>query len=315
MERNAREARLALLAGRQSGAFSFGQALELGFSSSTIGRRLASRTWERRHAGVYVIGGTPRSRLQDLWVAVLAVGRQAVITHESAALIHGAERLPPHPITLTVPHGGHHALAGLFVHQIDDLAAAHRTNHRGLPVSTPARAVVELGATQRDTELGRVVDDLLNSRRTTLQSIAAVLHQVARPGKPGIERVARVLDQRGDGYVPPASELERSLFSTLAAGGLPPPDRQVPLPGRGDVAGLVDGAYGDAMMVLEADGRRWHTRVADLRRDRERDAQVIRAGWVPLRFVYDQIEHEPAKVCEIVAETRVHRLRYLGRAA
>lgn len=311
-----RDARLGLLASRQAGAFSFAQAIEIGFASSTIGRRLASRAWERRFPGVYVIAGTPASRELDLWSAVLAVGATtAVVTHESAALVHGAERLRAEPISLTVAHGSHHRIEGVVVHQIDDMNRRQRMWVRGLPVSTPARTVVELGATSSLDELGRVADDFVRSHRTTYPAIAAGLAELARPGKLGVEKVGRMLDERGDGYVPPASELERSLFATLAAGGLPPPERQVPLPGRGLISGLADGAYRDAQIVLEADGRRWHTRMAAARRDRERDAQVVRAGWVPLRFVYEQIDHDPHEVCAIVLETRERRLALLGRAA
>lgn len=108
----------------------------------------------------------------------------------------------------------------------------------------------------------------MNARRTTLGAISAVFAQVARPGKPGMDTLASVLDERGDGYVPPTSELERGLFDTLDAGGLPPPARQIPLPGRGVVPGVADGGYLDALILLEADGRRWHARVQAARRDR-----------------------------------------------
>lgn len=315
MARSGRDARLALLAARQAGAFTFSQAIRLEYPSSTIARRLSAGTWTRLHAGVYTAGGTPGSRDLELWAAVLAVGGSVVLSHESAAILHGAERLSLHPITLTNPHGGHHRIDGVVVHQIDDILPAHRTTLRGLPVSTPARAVVELGATQPVGEIGRVADDLVRERRTSYAAIAAVLAAVARPGKPGIEKLGVVLDERSDGYVPPASELERALFSALDAGGLPPPVRQLPLPGRGPIKGIADGGYTDALIVLEADGRRWHTRVAAAKRDRERDAQVVRAGWVPLRFVYEQIVHDPAGVCEAVAETRDQRLLQLRRAA
>src|SRR3546814_14816748 len=90
---------------------------------------------------------------------------------------------------------------------------------------------------------------------------------------------------------------------------------QIPLPGRGPTRGIADGGYLDAQIVLEADGRRWHGRLKAARRDRERDAQVVRAGWVPLRFVYEQLVHDPAEVCAVVAETRATRLALLNRAA
>ncbi len=318
MDARGRDARLALAAGRQGGAFSFAQALDLWFPRPTIHRRLAAGVWVRRHPGVYGFAGAPRTRLHDLWAAVLATGPAASITHESSALIHGAERLPVDPITLTVPHGGHARLDGLFVHQIDDLGPSDRTLWNGLPVSKPARAVVELGATQSAAVIGAVADDLIRMRKTTHAQICAAFARVARPGKPGVERRARVLEERGDGYVPPASELEKALFSALTAGGLPAPQRQVALPGRRDVRsirGLVDGAYLDAQLLLEADGRRWHDRVAAARADRERDAQAARVGWQTLRFVHEQVVGDPAEVCAVVEDTRRVRLELLGRAA
>jgi hypothetical protein len=315
MDKHGRDARLALLAGRQAGAFSFLQAVGVGFPRPTISRRLATGVWERLHPGVLTVAGLPRSSALERWAAVLAVGPDAVLSHETAALIHGAERLGETPITLTNPHGAHHRLDGVTVHQIDDLRAHHRTTWQGLPVSTAARAVVELGATQGAATIGRVADDLVRAGRTSYGAVASVLAEVMRRGKPGMEKVVHVLDERGDGYVPPASELERALFAALDAGGLPAPVRQLPLPGRGPIAGVADGGYLDAQVVLEADGRRWHARVEAARRDRERDAQVVRAGWVPLRFVYEQIVDDPAGVCATVAEVRATRLAQLRRAA
>src|SRR3546814_4388303 len=102
-----------------------------------------------------------------------------------------------------------------------------------MPVSKQARAVVELGATQTIEVVGLVADDLVRSGRTSYAAIAGVLAQLARPGKPGIGTVAQVLDERGDGFVSPYSDLERLLFSVLEAGGLPAPARLIALSGRG----------------------------------------------------------------------------------
>lgn len=315
MARDGRDARLALVASRQAGMFARRQALECGFPSATINRRLARGEWAVVHPGVYRAAIAPMDGLAELWAALLAAGPAAIVSHESAALRYGAEGLPAHPVTLTAPHGTHHRIAGAFVHQIDDVSVRHRTDLGGLPITSPARVVVDLGATRDVDTVGRVADDLVRMGRTSYRAIAAVLASVARPGKPGLVTVSRVLDERGDGHVPPQSELERLLFSTLDAGGLPAPVRQLPLPGRGPIRGIADGGYLDTQIVLEADGRRWHDRVAAARQDRARDAQVIAAGWVPLRFVHEQLIEEPQTVVAIVAETRARRLELLHRVA
>jgi very-short-patch-repair endonuclease len=98
------------------------------------------------------------------------------------------------------------------------------------------------------------------------------------------------------------------MFGALAAGGLPAPARQTPLPGRGLAEGLVDASYRDARLILEADGRRWHTRIRDLAKDHLRDAEAARVGWETLRFVYEQIVEEPDEVCATVADVRAIRL-------
>lgn len=317
MSRKGRDARLGMVARRQAGAFTFDQALKAGYPRSTVSRRLSAGVWRRLRAGVYVAASDPPSRDQDLWAAVLGVGRDVAVTHESAALLHGAERLPEEPITLTNPHRWHHHLTGVLVHQIDDLAPDEVTRIQGLPVSKAARTVVDLGAVRGIGEVGRVADDLVRLRRTSYASINAALLRVARPGKPGIVTVGRMLDERGDGHVPPASELERALFATIDAGGLPAPGRQISLPGRNisGIKGIADGGYLDAMVILEADGRRWHSRLAAARADRERDAQAARAGWLTLRFVYEQIVDEPEEVCAVIADVRAQRLAQLGRRA
>lgn len=135
------------------------------------------------------------------------------------------------------------------------------------------------------------------------------LTDVARRGKPGVALLSRALEERGPGYVPPGSELEARLLAALTRAGLPEPVRQIQLPGRGAIEGIVDAGYADARLLLEADGRRWHTRLTDRLRDSQRDAEASRAGWLTLRFLYEQITQEPDEVASAVAETRAIRLQ------
>jgi very-short-patch-repair endonuclease len=296
------DARIAGVAARQCNALSLAQALALGASASTVKRRVRSGRWGHPYPGVYTIAGSPPSWKQDLWCAVLAVGPRSVVTHASALHLHGVHLLPWRPLTLTVPHGGHARLKGIFVHQIDDLRPHHVTLDAGLRVSRPERVVVELAATLRQRRLGDVADEVVSAQLSTYARIGACLQEVARAGKPGVARLAEVLDLRGDGHVPPQSELERALFAALTTAGLPAPRRQFPLPGRGAITGLVDAAYIEAHVIIEADGRRWHNRIRDLKRDRIRDTEAARVGWLTLRFMYEQIIHEPHEVCAAVRD-------------
>lgn len=309
------DTRIGLIAERQGGAFSWAQARSCGFGKATIGRRVRDGRWRRVLPGVYVLTGSPPSRLLDLWAAVLAVGDASPVSHESAALYHGARRLPLHPITLTNPHGAHHRLPGIVVHQIDDVAPWHVMRIGGLPIVTAARSVVELGACLPLARLGDVADDLVQARATSWAAIDRVFSDVLRPGKPGMATVAALLDDRCRTSVPAGSKLERALFTALAAGGLPAPARQVPLPGDGPRRGLVDAAYLDAKLIIEADGRTYHMRFQDMRRDRERDATATAAGWVTMRFVYEQIVDDPATVVSQVAQALEVRRHQLGEVA
>ena len=194
MHERALDVRVGLVAARQAGAFTWGQARDCGFGKATISRRVRSGEWLRMYPGVYVLAGAPPGRRRDLWVAVLAVGPNATVSHESGALLHGARHLAQQPLTLTAPHGSHHRLARIVVHQIDDLAARHRTLVDGLPVVTAARAVVELGSRLRPDRLGEVADDLVQLRATSWPAIGRVFRDLAPPGprpdpRPGRRRL------------------------------------------------------------------------------------------------------------------------------
>jgi very-short-patch-repair endonuclease len=302
---------------RQAGAISRAQAQACGLTRRMIERRVSSGRWTPIHRGVYSIAGVPPSWLTTVWAAALAAGEGAVVSHETALLLDGLSdrMLPRRPIKLTLRHGTHPYVPGAIVHQLGDLAPRHIARHRsGLMVTTAARGIVDVSATVGERHLGHLVDDLIVARLVSLAQISCCLRDVTRRGKPGVRALGRVLDDRRDGYVPPHSELERKLFEVLAAGGLPRPRRQVPLPGRGAIEGVVDAAYPDVRLVIEADGRRWHTRVRDLARDHLRDAEAARVGWQTLRLLYEQIVGDPHETCATVHDVQEAR-RGLGTDA
>jgi len=277
-----REVAIMAVASNQGWAFTWEQAREAGMTNPMIMRRLQSGRWRSPHRGVLTIVGAPTGALQDHWAAILAVGRGGVVSHESAAALYEVPGFPFGRPVLTEDHGQHHRLDDVLVHQLSDVRPHHRTIHgaTSLPVTTPARTVVDLAAVIHPARLRYVVDESVAARLVDDVAIGGCLAEVARRGKPGVRSLARVLDARsGIARRPPTSRLEQALESVFELAGLPRPTRQLRFPGRQDLDGCVDFGWPEARLIVEGDGRRWHSRIADLRRDRERDNQAARAGW------------------------------------
>ena len=303
---------ISVLAARQLSVFARAQALALGADDKLIARRLSSGRWIRVAPGVYGFPGVPESFDRSVWIALLGTSPLAVVSFQTAAAYHHYAGFPEGRIVLTVPHGGHHRIEGAFVHQISDVLPHHLTIVRGMPCTTPERTAVDLAAVCSFPRLFESLDDARVKGRVDVSGIGVVLRDVARRGKPGIAKMARVLDKLEPGKVPSQSVLERKLHELLEKGGEPPLVRQYPHPGRALPAACVDGAYVEAKMIVEVDGRRWHTRIADLKRDHDRDNEAGRAGWFTLRLLYEDVVGDPEGQCALIRETRLMRLAQLA---
>ena len=78
---------------------------------------------------------------------------------------------------------------------------------------------------------------------------------------------------------------------------------------------LVPPRYtGEAKLILEADGRRWHNRVAAQRHDRARDKAAARAGWQTMRFCHEELADDADGEAQAIRETYEERCRLLSGA-
>jgi very-short-patch-repair endonuclease len=300
------------LAALQCGAFARWQLEARGVDDAAIRRRLANGYWSSHVAGVYGLPSHPPSFDQRLWIAWLAVGPAAVVSHESAAELHDLHAVARGLVTVTARHPTHHRIPGAFVHQINDVLPEHRTSVRGLPTATVARTVVDLAGRVDRERLLHIAESAKHRRQTSYEEIGVVLMSVARRGKPGVGRLARVLDTLAAFGGLEQSVLERKLLLVLKQHRLPPPILQMPHPGRSLPASCVDAGYPEAKLIVEADGRFWHSRTSDITRDRERDAEAARAGWLTLRLLYEQINGDPAGSAATVRDILAIRLVQLA---
>jgi hypothetical protein len=306
-------AALASVFGIQCGVFSRMQALEHGFDDDAIGRRLRSGEWVREAPGVYRVRWFPDMADHRLWVAYLAVGPSAVVSHECAAARRGFTSVPQDLLVLTSGRSSHHRIPGATVHQLLDVLPHHIELVEGFRITTAARTVVDCAATVSQLRLDRMVEDGLRKKLTTPKEIRDVLGEIARRGKPGMRKLGTSLTKFGPGTVIGDTVLEKLLLVAVLGGGSPMPVPQFPHPGRHPGAGRVDFAYPDVKVILEADGRPWHQRIADVHRDRQRDNEAARAGWVTLRFMYEELDGDPDDVGRAVAETLAERRALFSR--
>jgi very-short-patch-repair endonuclease len=303
---------VAELAARQLGIFARFQLLAADISRSFIDRQLRSARWRLRRPGVYELPGHRHSWAQELWVVYLAAGRNAAVSHEAAATSHEAPGFPEAVLTITVPHPGHQRVLGATVHQSRVLRPHHCVLVYGRRTTTMARTHIDLAGSTSRARLDAAYEFGLLTGRVSYAEMAATFTELYHPSRRGMLVLGDILDARGPGHVPAASELERRLFEVCERVGLRPL-RQFPLPGRQAVTGCVDAALPDAKLILEADGRRWHSRVADFRRDRERDKAAARDGWQTMRFCHEELIENAAEEARTILDVYEQRCRLLAR--
>lgn len=231
-------------------------------------------------------------------LAVAVAKLPAVVSHESAAELHGLANVPLGRVVVTVRHRSSNRCLGVVVHESTDLAPEHIERLADLPVTTVARTFIDLAAVMGPRRYRRVVDDAIAARRLDLDELRRRFAAVARRGRPGTALLREVLDELGPGHVPAESELESRLLELLDAGGMPVPVRQLPLPWRTRETGRVDFAYPQHRLLIECDGRRWHTSVDAFQNDRRRDNLAQLAGWRVLRFTWDDVTGRPGDVLD-----------------
>jgi very-short-patch-repair endonuclease len=294
---------------QQQHVITLGQALTCGVTKGAVDAKVRSGAWVRVAKGVYRLAGFEEGWAQALWIAHLSAGPASVVSHEAAAQLHDLRKVQRDLVTLTVPSGYHPRVPGARFTSSSE-PATHRVVVNGLPVTTPARTIVDL-AGRPDVSAARmdaIVVAAHRERKVTVSQVAAVVGELGRAGRPGIRKLDKVFEARAPGPPIPASELEEQLHVVLRLAGL---DHlavpQHPLP-AGPLVGFADAAFPLAKLIIEADGRRWHSQEEDMERDRERDLQAAIQGWLTVRLMHRHLRRDPGRRAEQIRAVYDDRL-------
>jgi hypothetical protein len=293
------ETGLARVAAAQHGAFTVAQARAAGFSSSGMDRRMIAGRWLRLAPGVLCLAGVPVTWELRLFAAVAGARSGTVASHRAAAQLYGIPGFTGNWVELTAPHGTHQRGNPARRHTSRRLPAHHVRRPAGIPATSVARTLADLAAVLHPGQTERAVDHCLARDLVTVESLWRV-HQDLGPGRPGGRVLRDLLEARGGGYVAPASELERRFLQLVVAAGLPRPEREIDL-GDGDGwIGRVEFVYRPAKLLVEVDGRRYHTALLDRAHDGRRDRRFVASGWRVLRIDYDLLVHHRDEVAPLV---------------
>lgn len=294
MERLAREV-LNQIAAEQRGLFSAAQAVSSGMTRGQLARALSSGTIRRVRRGVYAIEGTVPSPWENVVSAALAVGPQAVVSHESAALVHRFEYAPADRavVEITVLEQGSGCPPGVVAHRSGDLTADDIVRKRGVLVTSPCRTLVDLAGRLGPVLTEKTLDEGLIKRRWTVADVQACLGR-ARPNLAGRGYVEKLLSLRAED--PSAdSELEARVFRVLQR--FAPFEPHFPVVLGGHVY-VLDAAWPERMAAVEIVGRS-HRLASRSAFDRERDKlnDLTHHGW---RIVHLTATMSDAKMIAIV---------------
>jgi very-short-patch-repair endonuclease len=267
-----------------------------GVSDTTTGRLIAAGQLRPLLRCVFAVGHDAPIEHGDETAALLALGAGAALSHGTAAALWGIG--PPRTSDgavhiVTAVHAANPP--GVRVHRTRTLAPADVRIHKGLPVTSPARTLLDQAGTVTSRELELAFDQALITR---IMGPAEGWELVGRAaGRPGFGRL-RALLERQHGPKLTRSEAEERFLALIRQAGLPEPETNVRIHGF-----EVDFLWREQGVVVEIDGFRFHSSRRSFEHDRRKDATLQAAGLLTMRVTWIQMQSEAYAVIARLATT------------
>jgi predicted transcriptional regulator of viral defense system len=287
------DVRIRDLAERQHGVVSLAQLMFLGLSARAVRDRVAAGRLTRIHRGVYAVGHG-RLTLRGHWMAaVLACGPKAVLSHRSAAALHGIRPDNRPKTDVTVPSPSARSRRGIDVHRSPTLEPQDLMTIDGIPATSVARTLLDI-AEQVDMQgLERAVSQADVLRIFDLRAVEEALSRAA--GRHGAGALRRVLAAYAG---PTLTErgLEERFLAICRRASVPGPEVNVWLNLGEAVPYKADFLWRAERLIVETDGWGTHGTRRAFEEDRRRDRRLKLAGWDVIRFTSRDVEDEPDEV-------------------
>lgn len=278
----------------QHGLIAADQVSEAGGQAHHISSRLAAGRWERADECVYRLVGLPTSWRTRLLAPILSAGAPAMASHLSAAVLHGIPGFKPGTAELSVVRGTKFRRPGLRVHTSTDLDRCVRQVVDGIPVTDPARTILDIARVVGDQRLLRCIEWARRNEKTDWPALIATLAAHARRGRPGVQRLRRILLANAHRDEVTDSDLELLALAVMLEHGLPEPELHYRVFDGVRFVAEVDYAFVGPRVAVELDGpAHLEPEVRELDLRKQNDLQLV--GWRVLRFTRERLTRSPAR--------------------
>lgn len=270
----------------------------LGVTRHELYRRVGAGALLRVHPGVWRVAGAPVTWAQRLHAANLAAGPDAAASHRAAVAWWGVDGGVPGIVETAVPRPQWPRLAGVKqVHRATDLVDHHVVVRNGVRITSPTRALVDLGAVSPWWTVDRAYGHALGLKLTTPTAMRRMLDELGRRGRRGVGVMRRVLAERGD-LAPSnqwlAAQGDRLLQRYGITGGVP----EYEIWDGARFVARVDRAWPELRFCIEWDGDERH--LGSTAADVERQNAISGAGWEFRRFGRRHVVHDELYVVTTV---------------
>jgi hypothetical protein len=282
--------RVSAVAAQQWGVLSLTELRACGLTRRAVAGRVRRGFLHRLHAQVYAVGHPNPPWQGRLLAAVKACGPGAILSHICAAMLWGF--IEPdedrHP-EVTVTGASTRVLPGIRVHRTCQLDPRDRRRHQGIPLTSPARTLLDIAATLDGAPLRSAVRRAQGTRRVNVREICEV---IARLGpRRGSRRLATVV---AEGPAPTRTVLEDVVLDLILGGGFAHPDVNKPLILAGRRV-IPDFRWPEQRLIVEADSKAWHGDKLAREDDAERQAVLEAHGERVLRVMWEQAVAHPTQ--------------------
>jgi very-short-patch-repair endonuclease len=263
-----RDERIAAVARLQRGRIAFRQLRAIGVAPASIDWLVAKGRLLPSLRCVFCVGHEAPTELSAETDALLSVRDGAALSHWSAAALWGLWTPAPAEVDVIVATTSRASTSpGVQIHRSRVLESRDVRIRQGLPVTSPARTLLDIAPTATHRQLEIAFDRGLVERTVRRPQVRDVLDRAG--GHPGRALLTALVEQERGASTLTASDTEEAMLALIRRAGLPAPQVNYPF-GRW----TLDFYWPDGRFVVEVDGPGFHSTRYRFERDRRKDDEL-----------------------------------------